>query len=908
MRDMNLSTPMLLPQIRIKLMFLLLLSLLMLVSQSTWAYPIPDTGQTESYAVTFGEDSDYLINPPSYTKLDAAGNDLADSATSWVMVRDNVTGLIWEVKTDDGSVHDKDNRYTWYDSNTDTNGGDAGTPGDGTDTEDFIAALNAESFGGYTDWRLPTPREMSTIANIATYDPGIDTAYFPNTMTDYWSSMTRVGDTERALYTAFGTGIAVGSDKKSDINYVRAMRNQGSDAYGTFVINGDGTTTSLSTGLMWQQGTAGTMNWPAALSYCESLEFAGYADWRLPSIKELSSIVDHHFYDPAIDTTVFPDTESKCYWSSSAETWRNSSGLSWVACFEFGGFVGGVFSNKSRVRCMRGGQNLLFNRLLISSPAQISIWNVGSFMPIRWDTAGISGNVKISISTQGGKSGTFQTIVESTPNNGSYDWIIDAGTSVNCSLRVEPLNDSSKGTTQSLFTINSFSRKAIIVAGGGDYEGNSLWDATRLCASYAYSTLNVQGYASGNLYYLSSETNLDLDNDGVPEVSADATNANLEYAIKTWAADGDNLVVYLVGHGGAGTFRIGENELLNASELDRWLDEVQTKLSGFVVVLYDACHSGSFVPALTPEGGKARVVITSAASDEVAVFQADGGLSFGYQFFSYLFGGGTFYKSFVHGKKSVEGTLGGKQTPQIEGNANGIGNEKGDQDIARGIKVGDENKTANDIPVIAVVSPAQTISGGEITAAFYAEGVLDADGISEVFAVIRPPDTGTSDAPVTDLPTVTFTAMGSGRYEGVYERFTQNGSYHVAIFARDSKGGLSLPAQTSVSKGGSTCLPIKSDLGIQLPCVDYNGNLYGFILDFYRNPDDMSGYYWKMVMSTLTTGSGSECIPIGSDLSMPMDCVSYNGTQYGFTLRFYNNPYDPSGYYWKMGMSTLVVK
>jgi len=73
---------------------------------------IPDTGQTTSYTDTFGEDSDYLINPPSYIKMDAQANYLPDSATSWAMVRDNVTGLIWEVKTDDGSIHDKDNTYT----------------------------------------------------------------------------------------------------------------------------------------------------------------------------------------------------------------------------------------------------------------------------------------------------------------------------------------------------------------------------------------------------------------------------------------------------------------------------------------------------------------------------------------------------------------------------------------------------------------------------------------------------------------------------------------------------------------------------------------------------------------------------------------------------------------------------
>ena len=81
-------------------------------------WPIPDSGQTKCYNDTaeiscpapgedfYGQDAQYTTNPRSYTKLDAGGNDLPDSAASWTMVRDNVTGLIWEVKTDDGSVHD----------------------------------------------------------------------------------------------------------------------------------------------------------------------------------------------------------------------------------------------------------------------------------------------------------------------------------------------------------------------------------------------------------------------------------------------------------------------------------------------------------------------------------------------------------------------------------------------------------------------------------------------------------------------------------------------------------------------------------------------------------------------------------------------------------------------------------
>ena len=74
--------------------------------------------------------------------------------------------------------------------------------------------------------------------------------------------------------------------------------------------NGDGRVTDLNTGLMWQKGYAGGLNWKDALAYAENLTLAGYTDWRLPNIKELQSIVDYEHYDwntdtAAIDLTYF---------------------------------------------------------------------------------------------------------------------------------------------------------------------------------------------------------------------------------------------------------------------------------------------------------------------------------------------------------------------------------------------------------------------------------------------------------------------------------------------------------------------------------------------------------------------------------------------------------------------------
>jgi len=169
---------------------------------------IPDTGQTACYDGEntldpcplpgdpfYGQDAQYQPqHPRSYTKLGANGVELTNNAFhvedggDWLMTRDNVTGLTWEIKHNkDGAENfsnpnDADNTYTWYDSNPETNGGESGTSGDGTDTEDFINALNTEGYGGFNDWRLPTIRELAYLINFDIPHPEstLNTEFFPN--------------------------------------------------------------------------------------------------------------------------------------------------------------------------------------------------------------------------------------------------------------------------------------------------------------------------------------------------------------------------------------------------------------------------------------------------------------------------------------------------------------------------------------------------------------------------------------------------------------------------------------------------------------------------------------------------------------------------------------------------------
>jgi hypothetical protein len=342
-----------------------------------WASSVPETGQTTCYddlgnvinpcpsrnMPFYGQDANYRINPMSYTKLDKNGDVLSKDSKSWAMVRDNVTGLVWEVKTDlDGSLnysnpHDADNVYIWYNS---TNGGYAGTQGNGVttfDTEEFINALNEDEFGGYTDWRLPTIKELDSIVNYNIPNPGptINTVFFPSTQSYYyWSSTNYAFTNDSAWAVSFYYGL---NDHvyKNDYNmfYTRAVR--GEQSQPAYVDNHDGTVSDTSTGLMWQQEIPYIpMTWKQALSYCESLPLAGYTDWRLPTKKELRSLVDYSRYKPAIDTRYFPDTVSLFYWSSTTNAYATYA--AWGEHFSDGYDFSSYKSVYNYFRAVRGGQ------------------------------------------------------------------------------------------------------------------------------------------------------------------------------------------------------------------------------------------------------------------------------------------------------------------------------------------------------------------------------------------------------------------------------------------------------------------------------------------------------------------------------------------------------------------------
>jgi len=251
----------------------------------------------------YGQDAQYDGHQPSYT---LSGDGLT--------VYDHVTGLTWVQDADldgDGGI-DVDDKRTF------------------SEAQAYPDTLNAQNFGGYNDWRVPTIKELYSLIDFRGTDPMsdnptglipfIDTTYFAFAYGDT-SAGERIIDSQwvtSTLYVAdsnqmFGVNFADGRIKGYWLTggpggemtfYVRLCR--GNTGYGanSFADNGDGTITDQATGLMWSQddsGDGGTGHrsgiiWEDALAWVQQKNdenYLGYNDWRLPNAKEMQSIVDY---------------------------------------------------------------------------------------------------------------------------------------------------------------------------------------------------------------------------------------------------------------------------------------------------------------------------------------------------------------------------------------------------------------------------------------------------------------------------------------------------------------------------------------------------------------------------------------------------------------------------------------
>ncbi|MBL7814992.1 MAG: DUF1566 domain-containing protein [Saprospiraceae bacterium] len=302
-------------------LFLAIANSLLAQNKTKSMLKLPDTGQTGDFTPTFGEDSDYSINPPAFIKHNNG------------TVTDTVTGLMWQQA--DGGEMTVENARIYADTLT---------------------------LAGYTDWRLPTAQESYSILNHNRPNPAVDITVFTSTGAEYWwTKDVQANDATKIWVTNAGGGvgnhtktetISAGGTKKYHARVVRDVRTPQTVA-AQFTDLGNNTIRDNLTGLIWQKTpNPDTLTWENALQYAENLSLGGASDWRLPNIKELQSISDVAIVTPSVSTTFFPTIGIKKYWSSTTLT--NQPTRAWYLNTQFGITTYDLKTLRLAVLCVRG--------------------------------------------------------------------------------------------------------------------------------------------------------------------------------------------------------------------------------------------------------------------------------------------------------------------------------------------------------------------------------------------------------------------------------------------------------------------------------------------------------------------------------------------------------------------------
>jgi hypothetical protein len=201
------------------------------------------------------------------------------------------------------------------------------------------------SLGGYSSgWRLPSVLEALSLMVIGANGPTINQSVFPNTANqpiwtatpdnstigsgNYWLVDFSQGDNISSSPSSTGANVrcvlsfADGQvSPVGDLSPMDTSAPPGRYTYAGGVISTSKTVEDTVSGLTWEKtGSANQLSLAAAKAHCVGLSIGTFTSgWRLPTTKELTTLVDFSTGGPAADTTAFADMESDNYWSTSPQ-------------------------------------------------------------------------------------------------------------------------------------------------------------------------------------------------------------------------------------------------------------------------------------------------------------------------------------------------------------------------------------------------------------------------------------------------------------------------------------------------------------------------------------------------------------------------------------------------------------
>jgi len=393
-------------------------------------------------------------------------------------------------------------------------------------------------------------------------------------------------------------------------------------------------------------------------------------------------------------------------------------------------------------------------------------------------------------------SGTYR--FDFTPDEGGIwllnaTWAGDSDTAGNISETVS-------------FTVNILQVcYALIIAGGKNDPSQEIFDRT---ANNVYKKLLTRGFTHSRIFYLNPSMEQDANGDGTYDVDRISSLTNISYAIGTWAQGNvsarDSLLIYMEDHGENNTFYVnGIDNIFTATDLNNHLDNFTDATGCYdIVVVYDACFSGSFIDELSRDG---RTIITSTNINASAIFDKPGGL-FSFYFFNSISIGQTIKAAFVDTSNHPDIQLykSCNMTPLLDDNADRVGHAiplsgTGDGLVVASKHLGFLYGDPKFPPTIIDVIPSQEVVVNTSISIWTVVG--DDSSINDVYASIFEPNFSISSTRDTLINLTTLYLEdpdGDGNYTASFTP-TELGNYTLILHATDDEGYLALPKQCIIT-------------------------------------------------------------------------------------------------------------
>jgi len=348
-------------------------------------------------------------------------------------------------------------------------------------------------------------------------------------------------------------------------------------------------------------------------------------------------------------------------------------------------------------------------------------------------------------------------------------------------------------------------------------------------ANSAYRLWREKGYPPERIKYLATDLNIDATGDGQSDVSGLANKETLQQAIIEWTKDkglGPDraFTLYLVDHGGPnGRFYL-DNPLqkwVNSDKLNQWLTELEQLAPGVRInIIIEACYSGGFVRVANNRLATAWRTISKPGRVVIASTEA---VALAYASPKDAWFSDTLIDSLSENLSLAEAyeearLVAQQQNPAqlawLDGNGNGIPNEVADYAMAaqRGFAISGSFVDKETWPPFIKTATITKIAGQ--SAQIVAEVRDDTTSNNElrVYAVIYPPSYQApteSEVMVAGPVPIALISAGNNQYRIEYSSLSENGTYHLLIYAQDNDNLQAHPRELTLTIGGAkTYLPL----------------------------------------------------------------------------------------------------